>query len=249
MPSKIELQKIATRAPQHLDKIKTKEKLEIILQELNELQNLFFANATHSILMVIQGMDASGKDGLIRDVCSTMNPQGVQVHSFKEPTAEELAHDFLWRVHRKTPAKGFIQIFNRSHYEDVLITRVHGLIDDDTAQKRMQAIHDFERLLTRHNHTHILKFYLHVSHEEQLSRLNERLRNPKKMWKYNPGDLIESEQWDNYMRCYEEAINRCNEIPWHIIPADQNWYKSYTVAKTLRDLLKSLNLKYPGLKK
>ena len=194
-------------------------------------------------------MDASGKDGLTRDVFTSMNPQGVNVFSYKEPTAEELSHDFLWRIHHHVPARGMIQIFNRSHYEDVLITRVHGMIDDKTAKRRMQAINDFERMLVMHNDTQVLKFFLHVSHDEQLKRLEERVRDPKKMWKYNESDFRESKLWKTYMKYYEDVFAHCNEVPWHIVPADQNWYKSYTVAKILQKTLKGLKMKYPGMKK
>ena len=247
--SKLKLKEFDTRAPEGADKQKTKKELEKILGRLDELQNLMYAEGKHSILVIIQGMDASGKDGLTRDVFTSMNPQGVNVYSFKEPTAHELAHDFLWRIHQHVPAKGMIQIFNRSQYEDILVTRVHGMIDDKTAHERMKAINDFERLLTEHNNTHILKFYLHISQKEQLSRLEERLSNPQKMWKYNENDFNESKLWGRYMDYYEEAFNNCNHIPWNIIPADQNWYKSYLVAKHLEKLMISLKMKYPGMKK
>lgn len=247
--SKIKLSEISTRAPKDFDKGDTKEKLQEIIEELDDLQNLLYAEGKHSILIVVQGMDASGKDGLTRDVFGTMNPQGVAVKSYKVPTPEEAAHDFLWRIHAHAPAKGMIKIFNRSHYEDVLVTRVHGLVDDDLAKKRMDAINNFEQLLTEHNDTHILKCYLHISPEEQQERLQERLDNPKKMWKYNANDLLEAKKWDQYREYYEDVFKSCNEIPWHIIPADQNWYKSYLVAKLLRDTLRSLDMKFPGLKK
>lgn len=247
--AKTKLKSIRTAAPRDARKEDCKKELDKMLAELDELQNLLYAEGKHSILVIIQGMDASGKDGLTRDVFTSMNPQGVNVFSFKEPTPEELAHDFLWRIHNRTPARGMIHIFNRSHYEDILITRVHRMIDDKTAKKRMEAINDFERLLANHNNTHILKFYLHISHDEQLKRLEERMEKPQKMWKYNAEDLVESSLWNDYMKFYEEAIDNCNEVPWHIIPADQNWYKSYLVAKALRDLMKSLKMKYPGLKK
>ena len=160
-----------------------------MLEEFRELQNLLFASNTYSMLVVIQGMDASGKDGAIRDVFRSVNPQGVSVSSFKVPTEEEFAHDFLWRIHINAPRKGKIQIFNRSHYEDVIVTRVHKWCDDDTARKRMKAINDFESLLEKHNRTIILKFYLHVSAEEQMERLKERIKDPAKMWKYNEKDF------------------------------------------------------------
>jgi PPK2 family polyphosphate:nucleotide phosphotransferase len=245
----MKLKHISTKAPQGKDKTATKAKLEKILKDLDELQNLLYAENKHSILIVIQGMDAAGKDGLTRDVFTSMNPQGVNVKSFKEPTPEELAHDFLWRIHKETPARGMIQIFNRSHYEDVLVTRVHGLIDDETAKKRMAAINDFERLLTNHNSTVVLKFYLHISHEEQLKRLEERLQTPEKMWKYNAEDFRESKLWDSYMKYYEEVFDHCNDVPWHIVPSDQNWYKSYVVASTLQKALKDLKMRFPGMKK
>jgi PPK2 family polyphosphate:nucleotide phosphotransferase len=246
--SKSTLSEISTRAPKDWDKDETKRKTIALFQELDELQNLLYAEGKHAILVVIQGMDASGKDGLIRDVFGAMNPQGVQIQSFKTPTKEETAHDFLWRIHKNTPAKGMIQVFNRSHYEDILITRVHDWCDDATAKKRIKAINNFEELL-EDNGTHIIKLYLHISPEEQMERLKERMQIPQKMWKYNEADFAESKLWDTYRKYYEEAFEKCNHIPWHIIPADQNWYKSYQVAVLLRDKLKSLKMKYPGLKK
>lgn len=247
--SGIKLNKISTRAPKSYDKEATKIKTEKILSELDDLQNLLFAESKHAILIVIQGMDASGKDGTIRGVFGELNPQGVMVKSFKVPTAEELSHDFLWRVHKAAPAKGTIQIFNRSHYEDILVTRVHNWCDDETAKKRMKAINDFEALLTEHNNTHILKFYLHVSPQEQQERLNERIHDPAKMWKYNEKDFEEARLWDTYMKMYEDCFAHCNTVPWHIIPADQNWYKEYLIATTLHKTLKQLKMQYPGLKK
>ena len=244
-----ELKKISTRAPKDFDKKETKEKLDKILLELDDLQNLLYAESKHSILVVIQGMDASGKDGSIRNVFGKLNPQGVLVHSFKAPTAEELSHDFLWRVHANAPAKGMIQIFNRSHYEDILITRVHKWCDDKTARKRMDAINSFEELLTTHNSTKILKFYLHVSPEEQQSRLQERIKDPKKQWKYNENDFKEAALWDDYMKMYEDCFENCSKQPWTIVPADQNWYKEYLIATALRDTLKSLDMQFPGLKR
>lgn len=246
---KIKLTEIDTRAPKGLDKEKTREKLPAILAELDELQNLLYAESKHSILIVIQAMDGGGKDGVIRNVLGNMNPQGVKVESYKAPTAEELAHDFLWRIHQHTPQKGMIQIFNRSHYEDILVTRVHKWCDDKTAQKRMKAINNFEELLQEHNSTQILKFYLHISPEEQHERLSERMKDPAKMWKYNEKDFEEAKLWDVYMQMYEDCFNNCNMPEWTIVPADQNWYKEYLIASTLRDKLKSLDMQFPGLKK
>lgn len=245
----VRLNKISTKAPKQFNKEKTKAKTSLILQELTELQNLLYAESKHSLLIVIQGMDASGKDGLIRDVFGVMNPQGVQVESFKAPSSKELSHDFLWRIHMHAPSKGMIQVFNRSHYEDILITRVHKWCDDTLAVKRMKAINDFEEMLVLHNNTHILKFYLHISPEEQQERLQERLQDKTKQWKYNEQDLVEAKLWVDYQKVYEDCFNKCGKVPWHIIPSDQNWYKEYLVAQAILDTLKNLQMRFPGLKK
>lgn len=247
--SAIKLEDISTRAPKNFDKEKTKEKTDALIEELNELQNLLYAESKHAVLVIIQGMDASGKDGVVRNVFGHFNPQGVAVQSFKEPTPLELSHDFLWRIHEHAPTKGMIQIFNRSHYEDVLITRVHKMIDDDMAYKRMKAINNFETMLTQHNNTHILKFYLHISPEEQQLRLDERLNDKTKQWKYNENDFKEAKLWNDYRNAYEDCFKECNEIPWAIVPADQNWYKEFIIANALYELLTSLKMRYPGLKK
>ncbi|HEX5026539.1 MAG TPA: PPK2 family polyphosphate kinase [Agriterribacter sp.] len=242
------LNSINTRAPKDIDKEKTKAKTDQMLLELDDLQNLLYAENKHSLLVILQGMDASGKDGAIRSVFGKLNPQGVSVESFKVPTQEELSHDFLWRIHSHAPAKGKIQVFNRSQYEDIVVTRVHNLCDDEIAKKRMDAINNFEKLLTDHNSTHVLKFYLHISPEEQQERLRERLLEPKKMWKYNKRDLLEAESWDKYMKMYEDCFTHCNHVPWHIIPSDQNWYKEYLITLKVYDTLKELKMKYPGLR-
>jgi PPK2 family polyphosphate:nucleotide phosphotransferase len=246
---KIKLRDISTKASQETEKEKTKKKTRQIIDELDDLQNLLYAESKHALLIVLQGMDGSGKDGAIRNVFGHLNPQGVTVKSFKAPTEEELSHDFLWRVHHHAPARGQIQIFNRSHYEDVLVTRVHNWCDHKTAKKRMKAINDFEEFLQVHNNTHILKFYLHISKEEQVKRLTERMHDPAKMWKYNEKDFHESKLWNVYEEMYEDCFNNCNKPPWVIVPSDQNWYKEYIIAKNLYDLLKNLKMQYPGLKK
>jgi PPK2 family polyphosphate:nucleotide phosphotransferase len=247
--SRIQLNDISTRAPKNFDKQNTKDKLAKILSELDDLQNLLFAENKRSILVIIQGMDASGKDGVIRNVFTSMNPQGVNVKSFKTPTTEELSHDFLWRIHQHSPAKGMIQLFNRSQYEDILITRVHKWCDDETAHKRMNAINNWEKLITEHNNTTVLKFYLHVSPEEQKERLDERIKDPAKMWKYNADDYDEAKLWDIYMKMYEDCFEYCNDIPWTIVPSDQNWYKEYVIASKLKETLENFKMQYPGLKK
>jgi PPK2 family polyphosphate:nucleotide phosphotransferase len=247
--AKIKLADMDTRAPKDWDKQATKEKNIKILEELDDLQNLLYAESKHAVLVVVQGMDASGKDGVVRNVFGKLNPQGVLVKSYKAPSAEELSHDFLWRIHNHAPAKGMMQIFNRSHYEDILITRVHKWCDDATAKKRMKAINDFEKLLVEHNNTIILKFYLHISPEEQQERLQERISDPTKQWKYNENDFAEAKLWKEYMNMYEDCFENCNDIPWTIVPADQNWYKEHIIAKKLRDALSDLKMQYPGIKK
>lgn len=246
--SKKRLSGISTEAPKKFDKEVIKAATTEILKELDELQNLLYAEHKWSVLVVLQGMDASGKDGAIRNVFSPLNPLGVKVQPFKAPTAEEASHDFLWRIHQHVPAKGMIQIFNRSHYEDVLIQRVHKWIDEKTVRQRMRSINDFERLLADNN-TMVLKFYLHISKEAQLQRLTERTEDPRKMWKYNDKDLAEAKLWKKYMEAYEDVFQECNRIPWIIVPSDNNWFKEYIIAKTLRDALKELKMKYPALPK
>lgn len=242
----IDLSSISTRAPKDLDKDKTKQKLADLLVQLNEYQNLLYANSKQSLLVILQGMDASGKDGVINNVFTSVNPQGITVTSFKAPDQKELAQDFLWRIHSQAPAKGMIKVFNRSQYEDVLITRVHKWIDDELAIQRMKAINDFEELLQKHNNTTILKFYLHISKEEQAERLEERTEDRKKFWKYNANDEKEAALWAEYMKAYEDCFKHCDAVPWIIVPSDQNWYKEYLVASEVLKTLKGFDLEYPG---
>jgi len=242
---KIKLSRIPTTAPRDLDKDKTKKKTEEFVGRISELQNLLYAEHKSSLLIILQGMDASGKDGVVKKVFQGVNPQGCQVKSFKAPTEEELAHDFLWRIHKYTPEKGMIQIFNRSHYEDVLITRVHEWIDDKTAKKRFEQINAFEQTLQERG-THVLKFYLHISREEQAKRFEDRLSDPMKRWKYNANDLAEAKKWKEYWKAYEDVFRNCSpEIPWIIIPADQNWYKEHLIAESIVKTLDRLKMKYP----
>ena len=238
------LDDVSTRAPKELDKKNIKEETLRLQSRLDELQNLLFASGEHALLVILQGMDASGKDGVVKKVFGCFNPMGVHVTSFKVPTEEEKSHDFLWRIHRNTPPKGMIHVFNRSQYEDVLITRVHGWCDDATAKKRFSAINNFERLL-QDNNTIILKFYLHISREEQEQRFQERVDDPAKHWKYNAKDFEEAKLWDDYRKMYEDVFENCNEVPWQIIPSDQNWYKEYLITIALVDTLSALDMKYP----
>lgn len=244
--SAIDLNKIATTPPKSLDKDDCEKETKAYIETLAELQNVLNAQGKYSLLVVLQGMDASGKDGVIKEVFSGVNPMGCRVKGFKKPTEEEMKHEFLWRIHKEVPEKGMIQIFNRSHYEDVVIQRVHKWVDADTIERRYAHINAFEQLLLE-NGTQLLKFYLHVSQKEQQERLTERLSDRRKMWKYNPNDLEESKRWPEYMDAYTQAFNRCNKVPWHIIPADKNWYKEYLIAKKIVETLQTLDMQYPTL--
>lgn len=212
-----------------------------LLEELIELQELLYAARLQSLLVILQGRDTSGKDGTIRHVAGPLDSQSCAVASFKVPTEEELAHDFLWRAHAQTPAAGYIKIFNRSHYEDVLVVRVHELAPEKVWRQRFEHINAFERLLADSS-TIILKFYLHISKTEQEERLLEREKNPIKSWKLSVGDWKEREYWDDYTAAYEEALNRCStkDAPWFIVPADKKWFRNLAVAQTLRDALMPL---------
>ena len=245
MSKKIDLEKISTRAPKGFDKDETKAKLDEMNLELKELQNLMYADGHYSLLVILQGLDASGKDGTVKAVFNEVNPLGISVKSFKAPTEKERAHDFLWRIHAQVPEKGMIHVFNRSHYEDVLVTRVLGITADKAAKERFEQINMFEKLL-QSNGTQILKFYLHISEDEQKERFQERLDDPRKNWKYNANDLKTAKDWPAYRKYYQDVFEKCgDDIPWHIVPSDQKWYKEHYVAETIIDTLKSLNMKYP----
>jgi PPK2 family polyphosphate:nucleotide phosphotransferase len=214
--------------------------------ELSDLQERLWAEGRQSLLIVLQAMDTGGKDGTIRNVFKGVNPQGTRVVSFKAPTEPELEHDFLWRVHRQTPAHGELCIFNRSHYEDVGIVRVHKLVPEDVWQERYQLINAFERQL-RHGRTTVVKFFLHISKEEQARRLQARLDDPEKRWKFNKGDLRERAKWDDYQAAYQEAIRRTStaEASWYVIPADHKWYRNWAVATVLVDTLRMMDPRFP----
>lgn len=246
--AKVKLSAIDTRAPKKFNKETTKKETQKLLFKLEELQNLLYAESKHSLLIVLQGMDASGKDGVVKNVYTAFNPLGCRVIAFKKPTELEMKHDFLWRVHQHVPELGMTHVFNRSHYEDVIIQRVHKWVDETVIKQRFAHINNFERLLNETG-TVILKFYLHISEVEQLGRLQERMSDPTKMWKHNDNDLKERQLWPQYMKAYEDAFDKCSEhAEWHIVPADQNWYKEYIIAKTTVAALEALKMKFPGLK-
>jgi PPK2 family polyphosphate:nucleotide phosphotransferase len=244
--NKIKLSKIDTRAPKSLNKETAKKQLQQLQYRMGELQNLLYAQAKHALLVILQGMDASGKDGVVKNVFDAVNPIGCKVYSFKKPTELEMKHDFLWRIHYRVPEKGMIHIFNRSHYEDVLIQRVHKWIDMKEVKRRFEHINAFEKLLEQTG-TVVLKFYLHISPEEQLIRLMERLTDPTKNWKYNKQDLAERDRWNDYMAAYEDVFAHCQAVPWHIVPADQNWYKEWMIAQKVVEALENLHMQYPRI--
>lgn len=221
--------------------------LEENRKRLEELQYLLFAENTHSLLIVLQGMDASGKDGTIRHVMHGINPRICNVASFGVPTKEEAGHDFLWRIHNVVPLKGVIGIFNRSHYEDVLAARVHKLVPKSIWSARYKQINDFESMLVQNN-MKILKFFLHISKREQKIRLQQRLADPTKNWKMNPNDLMEREHWDEYVEAYEDVLNKCNTkwAPWFIIPADKKWFRNLAISQIIIETLEFLKMKYPA---
>jgi PPK2 family polyphosphate:nucleotide phosphotransferase len=219
---------------------------EKCIARISRLQERLYANASRSLLIVLQGMDTSGKDGTIRSVMSGVNPQGCRVVSFKAPSSRELAYDFLWRVHREVPAKGYIGIFNRSHYEDVLITRVNGWVSEQIVKRRFAQINEFEELLAD-NGTVLLKFFLHISKEEQKERLEARIHDPEKRWKWNSGDLEERKFWDGYMEAFEDVMSATStkRAPWYIVPANRKWFRNLVVAERILDALEGLKLKTP----
>lgn len=214
---------------------------------IDELQDRLYAEGRQALLVVFQAMDAGGKDGTVRRIFGPVDPLGVRAVSFKRPSAEELAHDFLWRVHKKVPARGEIGIFNRSHYEDVLVVRVRELAPPEVIEQRYRQINEFERLLAE-SRVRIVKFFLYISKEEQRERLQERVDIPKKRWKFNPGDLEERRLWDGYMAAYELAIERCAPpwAPWYVIPANRNWYRNAVVARIVRATLEDMKPEYPA---
>lgn len=248
-----------------LSKQETKDQLVNDVEKISELQSKLYAQDRYSVLIIFQAMDAAGKDGTIKHVMSGINPQGCQVYSFKQPSAEELDHDYLWRINRSLPERGRIGIFNRSHYEDVLITKVHPEIllsnklphvqkieeiDSDFWKQRYRQINDFERYLTE-NGTVILKFFLHVSKEEQKKRFLDRLNDESKNWKFSAADVKERQYWDMYMKAYSEVLTETstNLAPWHVIPADNKWFMRYAVGQIICERMESLDLHYPKLSK
>ena len=241
-----DLASVNPRADGGLDKAWAKEALDAERARIVALQERLYAERSRSLLLVFQAIDTGGKDGTIRSVLKGVNPQGCAVASFKVPSSEEMDHDFLWRYHARTPGRGLIGVFNRSHYEDVLVVRVKGLVPDAVWQGRYGRINDFERLLTESGTT-ILKFFLHISKAEQKKRLEARIADPEKHWKFDPADLVERKSWDAYQQAFADALARCStpHAPWLVVPADHKWFRNYVVARTVADTLEAMDPRFP----
>jgi PPK2 family polyphosphate:nucleotide phosphotransferase len=224
----------------------TRKETASLINEIGELQLKLYAQSKAALLVIFQGMDTSGKDGAIRKVFADVNPMGCHVISFKKPTELEYSHDFLWRIHQQMPPFGMIHAFNRSHYEDILVPAVEGYISEKIIKERYNQINDFEKMLVANN-THVVKIFLHISKEEQEERLKERMSNPKKFWKHKDSDWETRKKWDQYLDVYESILEKCNDIPWTVVPSDKNWYKEYMVAAKILDALKKIDPNYPEL--
>ncbi|BAZ13940.1 hypothetical protein NIES4071_57800 [Calothrix sp. NIES-4071] len=222
------------------------EELERQRKRIQNLQERLYAEHQRSLLIVLQAMDTGGKDGTIKHVFGGLNPQGCQVWSFKKPSDDEANHDFLWRYHQRAPQRGMISIFNRSHYEDVLVVRVKELVAKEVWQERYHLINEFEHMLTLNN-IRVIKFFLHISKDEQKRRLESRLEDPSKHWKFSSNDIKERKYWDDYQTAFEDAINNCSTAyaPWYVVPANKKWYRNLVVARTIADTLESMNPQYP----
>ncbi len=243
---KLSLAKIPTKDDGGLDKQAGKAQFAQLRLRLRELQALLAAEGKQALLVVFQAMDAAGKDSTIGEVIGPLNPAGVTVTGFKKPSTEERSHDFLWRIHQHAPRKGQIAVFNRSHYEDVLVVRVHDLVSRKRLQERYEQIRDFEKLLVAEG-TAVIKFYLHISKDYQKERFQRRLDRPDKQWKFNVGDLPERARWDDYRAAYEEALSRCSttDAPWYVIPAEKRWYRNLLVTQILIERLEKFEMAYP----
>jgi len=245
--AKVRLSKIdASYTGDHDSHEKAQPEIDKHVERLEKLQYLLYADGNQSLLVVLQALDAAGKDGVIRHVFSGMNPQGTSVFGFKQPSKEEAAHDFLWRAHLRAPGKGEVVIFNRSHYEDVLVVRVHKLVDNSVWSKRYELINDFETMLAR-NGTTILKFFLHITPEEQLARFKQRLDDPSRQWKISESDYSERELWPKYTEAYEDAIalTSTKRAPWYVIPANHKWFRNLAISQIIADTMDEMGLKLP----
>ncbi|MEL6062877.1 polyphosphate kinase 2 family protein [Methylobacterium sp. DCY52] len=248
--TRFHLSAVDTGADGGLDKDWAKDALAKERERIIALQERLYAERARSLLLVFQAIDTGGKDGTIRSVLKGVNPQGCTVTSFKVPSSDELDHDFLWRYHARAPGRGLIGVFNRSHYEDVLVVRVKGLVSDAVWQSRYGRINDFERLLTESGTT-IVKFFLHISKAEQKKRLEARIADPEKHWKFDPADLVERKSWDAYQQAFADALTRCSTpyAPWLVVPADHKWFRNYVIARTVADTLEAMDPRFPDAPK
>jgi PPK2 family polyphosphate:nucleotide phosphotransferase len=249
--SKVDLAQIDSREKtlfQGGDKSEFDEQFRVLQDQLQNMQKMLYAQNKHRILVVMQAMDTGGKDGCIKHVFSQIDPQGIHVRSFKKPTEEELSHDFLWRVHSKVPHRGQLVIFNRSHYEDIIAVRVKKLFPDEVWKRRQRHVVDFERMLAEEGTT-IVKIFLHISKEEQKKRLEARLQNPMKHWKFNPDDLADRKRWNDFMAAYEDVMSKTSTefAPWFVVPADRKWYRNLCVARIMVDMLRKLDMELPKI--
>lgn len=242
----MKLRNFSTSPKKSSSKEQCNKKMQLLQKRLFELQNFFYADGRFSLLLIFQGIDTAGKDGTIRHVMSCMNPMGVEVKSFKKPTAEELRHDFLWRIYSHFPASGIITVFNRSYYEDILVPSIEKKMSEEEFRHRCQLITSIEKHLVL-NKTFVMKFFLHISNEEQEKRITDRLTDPAKRWKYSAEDQAAADKWPKYMEVYDRLLNTCKSPAWHIIPANKRWYRNYAVAKILVNQLETFPLKYPEL--
>lgn len=247
--SKLDLSKIDSREKtlfQGMEKSEFDTQFRVLQDQLQDMQKMLYAQNKHRVLVVMQAMDTGGKDGCIKHVFSHIDPQGIHVRSFKKPSEEELSYDFLWRVHSKVPPRGQLVIFNRSHYEDIIAVRVKKLFPDEVWKRRQRHVVEFERMLAEEGTT-IVKIFLHISKEEQKERLEARLQNPVKHWKFNPDDLADRKRWDDFMAAYEDVITKTSTgyAPWFVVPADRKWYRNLCVARIMVDTLAKLDMKLP----
>lgn len=242
----VDLKRISTDPPGDIKKEKAEEERLEHLDRIAELQTRLFASKEKAILIILQGMDTSGKDGTVKNLFTVLNPLGCTCAAWKVPTEEEQNHDFLWRIHKAVPAKGMIQVFNRSHYEDIVVPLVKKSIGEKRIRNRLDTISAFERLLSEENNTLVLKFFLHISKEEQSTRIEKRLEDPRKKWKFDPSDLIAHSLYEEHLNAYSEILDYSFEVsPWRVVPADKKWYRDFLIAKILREEMEKMDLKYP----
>lgn len=243
----LKLEKLETKAPKSVEEADIVAKTEKMAEKIAEKVEILYAQKKHSLLVILQGMDASGKDGVTKTVFGRCSPAWVDAFGFKKPTPDEMAHDFLWRVHKEAPAKGMVKVFIRSHYEDVLIQKVHGWISEEKCKNRYKAINAWEKLLVEDNNTTILKLFLNISPEKQLEKLTERVEDPTKNWKHNDGDWAERKLWPEYAKAFNKVFEECDEVNWSNVPADSRWYRNYVASKLVLEALEKMDLAYPKL--